>query len=229
MIGIKLNNRNVKNFEKFEEEVEKEKENNNENFKRLGSQSTLRSSSSKTMHKSIWSINNNKNVILKMNEMIRDYPEKYYKQYLKSDIKKLIKNICILFFHPIIILIYLDSYHACPKKMSLNDCIEKLNISYYYVVAFESFICGVLMSLIVILTILRIIYFWQIFIVIVELLLFICLGHKNDIYTNGLFSFKLLIEFMGISFMFFLFFSLFIIKLRKRNYFYATFFFFAFH
>lgn len=72
MIGIKLNNRNVKNFEKFEEEVEKEKENNDGNFKRLGSQSTLRSSSSKTMHKSIWSINNNKNVILKMNEIRRN-------------------------------------------------------------------------------------------------------------------------------------------------------------
>ena len=62
MKGIKAHNRNVKNFEKFQEEVDKEKENNEENneekFKRLGSQSTLRSSSSKTMHKSIWNINN---------------------------------------------------------------------------------------------------------------------------------------------------------------------------
>ena len=230
MKGIKTRSKKSKNFVVLqEEEKEKEKENNNsDKFKRLGSQSTLRSISNKTIHRSIGT-NNNKNVILKMNEMISDYPEKYYKHYLKSDIIKLTKNISVLFIHVIIILVYLDSIHACSKKMSLNECIEKLNMSYYYIVTFECFICGMLISLIIILIILNEIYLFQIYLVIGELIFFICLSNKNDIYANGLFSFNLLLEFMGISSLFLLFFSLFLIKLRKKHYFWATFFFFAFH
>ena len=163
-----------------------------------------------------------------MNEIISDYPEKYYKHYLKSDLFRLIRNIIAIFIHLIIILIYLDSIKACPKKMPLKKCIEKLNISYYYIVAFECFICGVLISLIIISIILKLIHFSQIFIIIAEFILFICLSHKNDIYTNGLFSFELLLEFTGISFPFLLFFSLFLIKLRKKHFFWATFFFLHF-
>ena len=228
MKGIKAANRKEEGFAQFQEE-EKENENNyDHNFKRHGSGSSLGSSSCKTIHRSL-SDKSNKNVILKMNEMIRDYPEKYYKQYLKSDIIKLIKNLFILLIHIIIIVIYLNSIHSCPKKLSLNECIEKLNMSHYYKITFECFICGVLMSLILILILVRVIYLSQIFIIIGELIIFICLSHKNDIYNNGLFSFQLLIEFMSISFIFLLFFSLFLIRLKKKDYFYSTFFFFAFH
>ena len=228
MKGIKAANRKEEGFAQFQEE-EKENENNyDHNFKRHGSGSSLGSSSCKTIHRSL-SDKSNKNVILKMNEMIRDYPEKYYKQYLKSDIIKLIKNLFILLIHIIIIVIYLNSIHSCPKKLSLNECIEKLNMSHYYKITFECFICGVLMSLILILILVRAIYLFQIFIIIGELIIFICLSHKNDIYNNGLFSFQLLIEFMSISFIFLLFFSLFLIRLKKKDYFYSTFFFFAFH
>ena len=228
MKGIKAANRKEEGFAQFQEE-EKENENNYEhNFKRLSNGSSLGSSSCKTIHRSL-SDKSNKNVILKMNEMIRDYPEKYYKQYLKSDIIKLIKNLFILLIHIIIIVIYLNSIHSCPKKLSLNECIEKLNMSHYYKITFECFICGVLMSLILILILVRVIYLSQIFIIIGELIIFICLSHKNDIYNNGLFSFQLLIEFMSISFIFLLFFSLFLIRLKKKDYFYSTFFFFAFH
>ena len=228
MKGIKAANRKEEGFAQFQEE-EKENENNyDHNFKRHGSGSSLGSSSCKTIHRSL-SDKSNKNVILKMNEMIRDYPEKYYKQYLKSDIIKLIKNLFILLIHIIIIVIYLNSIHSCPKKLSLNECIEKLNMSHYYKITFECFICGVLMSLILILILVRAIYLFQIFIIIGELIIFICLSHKNDIYNNGLFSFQLLIEFMSISFIFLLCFSLFLIRLKKKDYFYSTFFFFAFH
>ena len=228
MKGIKAANRKEEGFAEFQEE-EKENENNyDHNFKRHGSGSSLGSSSCKTIHRSL-SDKSNKNVILKMNEMIRDYPEKYYKQYLKSDIIKLIKNLFILLIHIIIIVIYLNSIHSCPKKLSLNECIEKLNMSHYYKITFECFICGVLMSLILILILVRVIYLSQIFIIIGELIIFICLSHKNDIYNNGLFSFQLLNEFMSISFIFLLFFSLFLIRLKKKDYFYSTFFFFAFH
>ena len=228
MKGIKAANRKEEGFAQFQEE-EKENENNyDHNFKRLSSGSSLGSSSCKTIHRSL-SDKSNKNVILKMNEMIRDYPEKYYKQYLKSDIIKLIKNLFILLIHIIIIVIYLNSIHSCPKKLSLNECIEKLNMSHYYKITFECFICGVLMSLILILILVRVIYLSQIFIIIGELIIFICLSHKNDIYNNGLFSFQLLIEFMSISFIFLLFFSLFLIRLKKKDYFYSTFLFFAFH
>ena len=228
MKGIKAANRKEEGFAQFQEE-EKENENNyDHNFKRHGSGSSLGSSSCKTIHRSL-SDKSNKNVILKMNEMIRDYPEKYYKQYLKSDIIKLIKNLFILLIHIIIIVIYLNSIHSCQKKLSLNECIEKLNMSHYYKITFECFICGVLMSLILILILVRVIYLSQIFIIIGELIIFICLSHKNDIYNNGLFSFQLLIEFMSISFIFLLFFSLFLIRLKKKDYFYSTFFFFSFH
>ena len=227
MKGIKAANRKEEGFAQFQEE-EKENENNyDHNFKRLSNGSSLGSSSCKTIHRSL-SDKSNKNVILKMNEMIRDYPEKYYKQYLKSDIIKLIKNLFILLIHIIIIVIYLNSIHSCPKKLSLNECIEKLNMSHYYKITFECFICGVLMSLILILILVRAIYLFQIFIIIDELIIFICLSHKNDIYNNGLFSFQLLIEFMSISFTFLLFFSLFLIRLKKKDYFYSTFFFLLF-
>ena len=227
MKGIKAANRKEEGFAQFQEE-EKENENNyDHNFKRLSNGSSLGSSSCKTIHRSL-SDKSNKNVILKMNEMIRDYPEKYYKQYLKSDIIKLIKNLFILLIHIIIIVIYLNSIHSCPKKLSLNECIEKLNMSHYYKITFECFICGVLMSLILILILVRVIYLSQIFIIIGELIIFICLSHKNDIYNNGLFSFQLLIEFMSISFIFLLFFSLFLIRLKKKDYFYSTFFFLLF-
>ena len=223
MKGIKAANRKEEGFAQFQEE-EKENENNyDHNFKRHGSGSSLGSSSCKTIHRSL-SDKSNKNVILKMNEMIRDYPEKYYKQYLKSDIIKLIKNLFILLIHIIIIVIYLNSIHSCPKKLSLNECIEKLNMSHYYKITFECFICGVLMSLILILILVRVIYLSQIFIIIGELIIFICLSHKNDIYNNGLFSFQLLIEFMSISFIFLLFFSLFLIRLKKKRLFLFNFF-----
>ena len=139
MKGIKAANRKEEGFAQFQEE-EKDNENNyDHNFKRHGSGSSLGSSSCKTIHRSL-SDKSNKNVILKMNEMIRDYPEKYYKQYLKSDIIKLIKNLFILLIHIIIIVIYLNSIHSCPKKLSLNECIEKLNMSHYYKITFECFL-----------------------------------------------------------------------------------------
>ena len=84
------------------------------------------------------------------------------------------------------------------------------------------------MSIILTLISLRVIFFSQIIIIVLELIVFICINHENNIYKNGFYSFKLLIEFMIIFYLFFLFFSLFLIKLKKRHIFYATFFFFAF-
>ena len=216
---------NSQNFQQFQEE-----ENENPNYKRLKSRSlSLGATANKTIHRTILSKSTSKNIILKMNEMISDYPEKYYKQYLKSDLIKLLKNILASFIHVIIILLYLNSIQACPKTISLKECIEKIDIHYYHYVTFKCFICGILISLIIILVISKIIHIFHIFIIIAELILFICFSHKNNIYNNGLFSFKLLLEFMFMSFAFFLFFSLFLIKLKKKHFFYSTFFFFAFH
>ena len=164
-----------------------------------------------------------------MTEMISDYPEKYYKHYLKTDLIKFIKNSLILLIHPIIIFFYFDSVIACPKKMSLMKCMENLDMNYYFTASLECFICAVLISIYLVMIILRIIYWWHFIVVLIELILFISLFHENDIYNNGLFSFKLLMEFMFISFAFFFFFSLIVIKLRRKQFFYATFFFFVCH
>lgn len=228
----KIRNINKKqgNFQKFTEEKEKEntsKPKDQYNVLRSRS-SSISSNYNKTIYRTMSNENNNnKKVILKMNEIIKDYPEKYYKNYLKSDLFKLIKNILILFIHPIIIFLYIDSINACSKKISLNECIEILNINYYYKVTIECFICGILISYYLVLIILRVIYLWHFLIIIIELIFFISINHENNLYKNGLFSFKLLLEFMLISFAFFLFFSLFIRNLRKLQFFYATFFFFA--
>ena len=227
----KIGNRNKRQetYQKFQEEEKekKNKQNSQEQYKiiRSRSSSTISVNINKTIHRSI--PNNNKNVILKMNEMISDYPEKYYKQYLKSDLIIFLKNAFILLLHPLIILLYIDSATPCPKNIPLNECIERLDVNYYYAMALECFFCGILLSLYLVLIILRVIFCWHFYIILLELIIFISLYHENNIYTNGIFSFKLLLEFMGISFIFFLFLAMLINKLRRKQFFSATFFFFV--
>ena len=216
-------------YKKFQEE---EKETSNK-FNAKDQYRIIRSRSSSTMsvyinqtiHKTM--PNNNKNVILRMSEMISDYPEKYYKHCLKTDIIKLAKNSIILLIHPIIIFLYIDSATPCSKNLPLNECIERLDANYYYAITLECFFCGVLMSIYLMLIIFGVIIFWHFFVILFELVLFISIYHENNVYYNGIFSFKLLLEFMGISFTFFLLLVLFIIKLKNKQFFLATFFFFA--
>ena len=216
-------------YKKFQEE---EKETSNK-FNAKDQYRIIRSRSSSTMsvyinqtiHKTM--PNNNKNVILRMSEMISDYPEKYYKHCLKTDIIKLAKNSIILLIHPIIIFLYIDSATPCSKNLPLNECIERLDSNYYYAIALECFFCGMLMSVYLMLIIFGVIIFWHFFVILFELVLFISIYHENNVYYNGIFSFKLLLEFMGISFTFFLLLVLFIIKLKNKQFFLATFFFFA--
>ena len=216
-------------YKKFQEE---EKETSNK-FNAKDQYRIIRSRSSSTMsvyinqtiHKTM--PNNNKNVILRMSEMISDYPEKYYKHYLKTDIIKFAKNSIILLIHPIIIFLYIDSATPCSKNLPLNECIERLDANYYYAIALECFFCGMLMSVYLMLIIFGVIIFWHFFVILFELVLFISIYHENNVYYNGIFSFKLLLEFMGISFTFFLLLVLFIIKLKNKQFFLATFFFFA--
>lgn len=216
-------------YKKFEEE-EKEtrnKFNAKEQYRiiRSRSSSTMSVYINQTIHKTM--PNNNKNVILRMSEMISDYPEKYYKHYLKTDIIKFAKNSIILLIHPIIIFLYIDSATPCSKNIPLNECIERLDVNFYYAIALECFFCGILISIYLLLIIFRFIIFWHFFVILFELILFISIYHENNVYHNGIFSFKLLLEFTGISFALFLFLVLFIIKLKKKQFFLATFFFFA--
>ena len=216
-------------YKKFQDE---EKETSNK-FNAKDQYRIIRSRSSSTMsvyinqtiHKTM--PNNNKNVILRMSEMISDYPEKYYKHCLKTDIIKFAKNSIILLIHPIIIFLYIDSATPCSKNLPLNECIERLDANYYYAIALECFFCGMLMSIYLMLIIFGVIIFWHFFVILFELVLFISIYHENNVYYNGIFSFKLLLEFMGISFTFFLLLVLFIIKLKNKQFFLATFFFFA--
>ena len=90
------------------------------------------SSSENSKITTIFHKQDSKNVILKMKEMMNDYPEKYYKRYLKSDWVKFFINLFVALLHLIIILLYINSLNACPKSFTLNDCIEKINIYYYY-------------------------------------------------------------------------------------------------
>ena len=170
---------------------------------------------------------NSKNVILKMNEMMNDYPEKYYKQHLKSDWVKFFVNLIVALLHIIIFLSYFNSVNACSKSLTLNECIEKLDINYYYIVILHCFISAFLIAIILVFIITKIASIYQSPIIVIELIIFIAVNHKNNIYKNGLFSYKVLCYFIGVCFFFLLFFILFLIKLSKRHYFYSVFFFFA--
>lgn len=188
--------------------------------------------SSKKLHttsssKTIFQKQNSKNVILKMNEMMNDYPEKYYKQHLKSDWVKFFVNLIVSLLQIIIFLSYFNSVNACSKSLTLNECIEKIDINYYYKVILQCFISAFLISIIIVLIITKIASIYQSPIILFELIIFISINHKNDAYKNGLFSYKILIYFIGFCFLFLLFFVLFLIKLGRRHYFYSVFFFFA--
>ena len=162
-----------------------------------------------------------------MNEMMNDYPEKYYKRYLKSDWVKFFINLFVALLHLIIILLYINSLNACPKSFTLNDCIEKINIYYYYKVILQNLISGFLIALILVFILTKIASIYQSPIIVIELIVFISINHKNNIYQNGLYSFQTLLIFIGVSFSFLIFFILFLIKLGRKHYFYSVFFFVA--
>jgi hypothetical protein len=217
-----LKKRNVRKrtFSPLKEEIKEEvKEIDPDHFQSTKKLHTTSSS------KTIFQKQNSKNVILKMNEMMNDYPEKYYKQHLKSDWVKFFVNLIVALLHIIIFLSYFNSVNACSKSLTLNECIEKLDINYYYIVILQCFISAFLIAIILVLIITKIASIYQSPIIVIELIIFICINHKNDIYKNGLFSFKVLCYFIGVCFFFLLFFILFLIKLSKKHYFYSVFFF----
>ena len=221
-------NKKKNQFERFSEESIENQENENEQkypYRKKDSSSSLGSKAIYADHNK----HSSKNVILKMNEIINDYPEKYYKQHLKSDWAKFFANVFVSFLHIIIIISYINSLNACSKNLTLNECIEKIDIIYYYKVYLLCFISSFLMSLIIILIIQKFISIYHFPFIIIELCIFICINHQDNIYQNGLFIFKLLCFFIIISFLFLLFFILFLVRLGKRQYFYSVFFFFVFH
>ena len=190
-------------------------------FKKLDSSSSI---VNKTIHK-----RSSKNVILKMNEIINDFPEKYYHQHLKSEWLKFFVNLFVSMLYIVIFLLYYNSLNACSKNLTLNECIEQIDINYYYKVYLLCFISANLISLILVLIIAKFASIYHSILIILELIIFIIINHQNNIYKNGLFSFKILCFFILISFLFLLFFEFFLIKLAKREYFYSVIFFFAFH
>ena len=216
-------NKKVKNFDKFHEE-QNHSEHEHEHhygFKKLDSNSSM---GNKTIHKH----GSSKNVILKMNEIINDYPEKYYHQHLKSDWLKFFVNLFISLFHIVIFFLYINSINACSKNLTLDECIEKININYYYKVYLLCFITASLISLIIVLMINKFASIIHSIFIVLELIIFISINHENNIYKNGLFSFRLLCSFIVTNFLFLLCFVYFLIRLSKRQYFYAVFFFLLF-
>ena len=222
--SAKQRNKKIKNFFPLHEEYNPGENNHsyheqNYGFKKLDSNSSI---GNKTIHK-----NSSKNVILKMNEIINDYPEKYYHRRLKSDWFKFFFNLFISLLHIVIFFLYMSSINACSENITLNECIDKININYYYKVYLLCLITGSLISLIIVLMITKFASIIHSIFIVFELFIFITINHENNIYKNGLFSFKLLCFYIVLSFIFLLFFMLFLIRLSKRHYFYAVFFFFA--
>ena len=140
---IKQRNRNQKRYHPFHEEhteknENKSKDNHNDtpkySFKKMDSSSSL---GNQTIHKSQSSRNT---IVLKMNEIINDYPEKYYKKHLKSDLIKFFVNLFVSLLYIVIFLVYVNSLNACSKSLTLDQCIEKIDINYYYKVYLLCFI-----------------------------------------------------------------------------------------
>ena len=218
--AIKQRNKKFQTFGRFHQEGTEDDGTNKYGFKKLDSHSSIMN---KTIHK-----RSSKNVILKMGEIINDFPEKYYRQHLKSDWLKFFLNLFVSLLYVIIFLLYYNSLNACSKNITLNECIEKIDINYYYKVYLLCFISANLISLILVLIIVKFASLYHSIVIILELIIFIIINHQNNIYKNGLFSFKILCFFIIISFLFLLFFIFFLIKLGKREYFYSVIFFFAF-
>lgn len=215
-------------FDIFHEETQKPQENGPEHkstFKRLDSNISMGCKTIYAEH----SKHSSKNIILKMNEIINDYPEKYYKQHLKSEWVYFFANLFTSFLHIIIIILYINSINACSKSLTLDECIDKIDILYYNKVYLLCFLTAFLISLILILIIVKLISIYHSPFIIIELCFFIFINHENNIYSNGLYSLKLLFSFIVITFLFLFFFILFLIRLGKKEYFYSVIFFFAFH
>ena len=221
--GMNQRNKKYTNFGQFHQEIKENQEDdmNKYGFKKLDSNSSI--SNNKTIHK-----RSSKNVILKMNEIINDFPEKYYHQRLKSDWLKFFTNLFVSMLYIVIFLLYYNCINACSKNLTLNECIDQIDINYYYKVYLLCFVSANLISLIIVLMIAKFASIYHSIFIILELTIFIIINHQNNIYTNGLFSFKILCFFIFISFLFLIFFEFFLIKLGKREYFYSVIFFFAF-
>ena len=237
-IKQKIQNQNIKKFGPFHEETENpENENGIENeqkfkYRKLDSGTrTLNMDPHKNSSKNVIYVDHHKqsskNVILKMNEIINDYPEKYYKRHLKSDWIKFSVNLFISFLHIVIVISYINSISACSESITLNECIEKIDINYYFKVYLLCFISASLISFIIVLIIAKFASIYHLPFIFLELLYFISFYHQDNIYKNGLFSFKLLCLFIVLSFLFLVFFIYFLIKLGTKRYFYSVFFFFV--
>lgn len=216
-------------FEPFKEEnidhKEKDQSDHHYRYRKTNSSSSLgKFTIYENNHKE-----HSKNVILKMDEIINDYPKKFYKSHLKRYWAKFFMNVFASLLHPVIILLYLSSLTACSKNFTLDECIEKIEINYYYRVYLLCFISGSLISLILVFIAVKFASIYHLPFIILELSAFILINHEDNIYKNGLFSFHLLCYSILISFLLLLFFILFLIKLGKKHYFYSVFFFFAFH
>lgn len=218
---IKQRNKKMTKYNQFHQEIKESQDDdtNKYGFKKLDSNSSI---NNKTIHKG-----SSKNVILKMNEIINDFPEKYYHQHLKSDWFKFLLNLIVSLLYIVIFFFYYNSLTACSKNLALNKCIEKIDINHYYKVYLLCFISANLISLILVLIITKFVSIYHSFFIILELVIFIIINHQNNIYKNGLFSFKILCFFIFVSFLFLLFFIFFLIKLGKKMYFYSVIFFFA--
>ena len=222
--GIVQRNQNKIKFTQFNTEEDKNESDKNlhrASFKKLKSIS-VRNNINEIFHKQ-----DSKNVILKMKEMINDYPEKYYHQHLKRDLLKTFINLFASLLHIIIIISYISSLNACSDNLSLSECIKKLDINYYYKVYLLCFVSGLLISLILVFIIARFVSIFQLPFIIIELIVFICMNHNDNVFKNGLFSFKLLLSFIGISFLLLFLFIFFLVTLGQKQYFYSCFFFFV--
>ena len=225
------------------QENENEKEQENENGRRYPYRKLTSSSSSSSGSKGSYidhhknssknviyeehTKQSSKNVILKMNEIINDYPEKYYKKHLKSDWLRFFVNLFSSFLHIVIIFAYITSITSCSKSLTLNECIEKIDINYYFKVGLLCCLSAFLISLILVLIIAKFASIYHLPLIIIELISFIAFNHQDNIYKNGLFSFKLLCSFIAIIFLLLIFFVFFLIKLGTKKYFYSVFFFFV--
>lgn len=240
--GIKQKIQNKKKFGPLHEETEnQESEHNHEKdngnmegypYRKLASGSKslymdYNRSSSKNVIYEDHHKQSSKNVILKMNEIINDYPEKYYKRHLKSEWLRFFVNLFSSFLHIAIVVAYITSVNSCSRSLTLNECIEKIDINYYFKVCLLCFLSAFIISFILVLIIAKFTSIYHLPFIILELISFVSFNHQDNIFQNGLFSFKLLCFFIATIFLFLIFFVYFLIKLGTKRYFYSVFFFFV--
>lgn len=125
---------------------------------------------------------------LSMTEFSEDYPELKTEKERKLFIKKTLNILSILLIIINSIMYYL-SLEGCSKDSSLNTCIEKLNIIYFYNLFIQCFCSSFLSTIVIFFVISKYSSIYNVLIVLIQIICFYYIDHENNLHSHGIVNF----------------------------------------